>query len=85
MGRILPNLRTIRGNNLLLNYALTIYQNPHLKEVGLQKLTEISRGGVRITENKELCSAELTNWEGLCQEKELLHVVVRGNKNPGKQ
>lgn len=51
VGKLLPSLTTLRGDKLLLGYALVIYQLPHLQELGLNNLTEISRGAVRIVEN----------------------------------
>lgn len=50
-----PNLRVIGGHSLIMNYALVVYQNNDLRDVGLTKLTAIKNGGVRITENPRLC------------------------------
>lgn len=58
-----PNLRVIGGNPLIMNYALVIYQNQDLRQVGLTKLTIIKNGGVRITENPKLCYAKNINWD----------------------
>lgn len=83
MATLLPNLRIIRGNSLFLNYALIIFENPDLKEVGLNKLTEISNGGVRVATNNELCFASTVNWTDICRDK-TAHIVVEGNQDPSK-
>ena len=46
-----------------MNYALVIYQNQDLKNVGLTKLTVIKNGGVRIAENSRLCYTRNINWD----------------------
>ncbi|KFD68362.1 hypothetical protein M514_07346 [Trichuris suis] len=81
LGTIFPNLRIIRGNSLVYNYALVLFQNPHLREIGLSNLTEISKGGVRIFNNAELCYVNTVDWVKLCRE-DFAHVVVEGNKDP---
>lgn len=55
LGKMFPNLRVIGGHSLIMNYALVVYQNNDLRDVGLTKLTAIKNGGVRITENPRLC------------------------------
>ncbi|VDN23041.1 unnamed protein product [Gongylonema pulchrum] len=60
--RMFPNLRIIGGQELILNYALVIYQNTHLVEVGLPKLTAIINGGVRIMDNQQLCYSRYIDW-----------------------
>ena len=45
---IFPNLSIIRGRELFEGFALLVFSNPHLEEIGLTKLTSISRGGVHI-------------------------------------
>ncbi|CDW52984.1 insulin receptor [Trichuris trichiura] len=81
LGTVFPNLRIIRGNSLVYNYALVLFQNPHLREIGLSNLTEISKGGVRIFNNAELCYVNTVDWVKLCRE-DFAHVVVEGNKDP---
>uniref|UniRef100_A0A5S6QCV7 Tyrosine-protein kinase receptor n=1 Tax=Trichuris muris TaxID=70415 RepID=A0A5S6QCV7_TRIMR len=81
LGTIFPNLRIIRGNSLVYNYALVLFQNPQLREIGLTNLTEISKGGVRIFNNAELCYVNTVDWSKLCRE-DFAHVVVEGNKDP---
>lgn len=63
LNKIFPNLAVIRGNILFESYALVIYQNPQLSEVGLSNLRAIVKGGVRIEKNTFLCFAETVNWK----------------------
>lgn len=80
---LFPELRIIRGSNLVHNYALVLFQNPHLREVGLPKLTEISRGGVRIVDNNELCYADTVNWTAICRDG-YTPPFIDNNQNPSK-
>lgn len=83
LGDLLPNLRIIRGQTLVHNYALVIYQNPDMEEIRLPLLQEISQGGVRITENPKLCFADTVNWVRLVREKGS-HIYVKENGEPSK-
>uniref|UniRef100_A0AC35G5G4 Receptor L-domain domain-containing protein n=1 Tax=Panagrolaimus sp. PS1159 TaxID=55785 RepID=A0AC35G5G4_9BILA len=65
LNHIFPNLRIIGGQTLILNYALVIYQNDDFRFLGLDKLTIIRNGGVRITDNPKLCFARSINWESI--------------------
>uniref|UniRef100_A0A7E4UYN0 receptor protein-tyrosine kinase n=1 Tax=Panagrellus redivivus TaxID=6233 RepID=A0A7E4UYN0_PANRE len=65
LGHMFPNLRIIGGHSLIMNYALVIYQNDDLLDLGLNKLTTIRNGGVRITENARLCFIRYINWEDI--------------------
>uniref|UniRef100_A0AC34Q5S6 Receptor protein-tyrosine kinase n=1 Tax=Panagrolaimus sp. JU765 TaxID=591449 RepID=A0AC34Q5S6_9BILA len=65
LGKMFPNLRVIGGHSLIMNYALVIYQNPDLSNLGLSKLTVIRNGGVRITENPKLCFVRFINWDAI--------------------
>jgi len=44
---LFPNLSVIRGQLLLYNYALIIYEMPDLYDIGLVNLMQITRGSVR--------------------------------------
>uniref|UniRef100_A0A914DG32 receptor protein-tyrosine kinase n=1 Tax=Acrobeloides nanus TaxID=290746 RepID=A0A914DG32_9BILA len=59
-----------------MNYALVIYQNPDLRNVGLGKLTAIKNGGVRITENTKLCYSRYINWEKLLLSHDALRDLI---------
>ncbi|XP_043588860.1 insulin-like peptide receptor isoform X2 [Bombus pyrosoma] len=75
LSNLLPNLEVIRGNILLADYAFMVYEMQNLQEIGLKKLTEISRGGVRIEKNPALCYSNL-NWNLIVSAGE---VVIREN------
>jgi len=47
LSQLFPNLALIRGQNLIHNYALIIFELSSLENVGLTKLMRIARGGVR--------------------------------------
>lgn len=59
---LFPNLSVIRGTNLFFNYALVIFEMPHLRDVGLHSLGHILRGSVRIERNQELCHLSTIDW-----------------------
>lgn len=63
LGQIFPNLSVIRGRVLFEGYALYVYFNAHLEEIGLPKLQTIASGGVRIEKNDMLCFVKTINWE----------------------
>jgi hypothetical protein len=48
--QLFPNLSVIRGQSLVLDYALLISQMPNLQDVSLPNLT-ILRGGVAVVKN----------------------------------
>lgn len=50
---------------MLQDYALVIYKNENLEEIGLSGLTKILKGGVRVSNNKKLCYAETVDWEDI--------------------
>lgn len=61
LSQIFPNLSIIRGTKLFEGYALLVYHT-HLENIGLSKLTAITRGGVRIENNYSLCYVETIDW-----------------------
>jgi len=48
LSTLFPNLSVIRGQFLLYNYALVIFEMPDMYDVGLINLMQISRGSVRL-------------------------------------
>ncbi len=60
---ILPNLRLIRGYELLSGYAMVV-QNIDVNELILPKLTEISQGSVLVDQpsDKRLCNLARVDW-----------------------
>ena len=60
---ILPNLRIIRGEELLGNtYALVLVNVAVTREVIFPTLTEISRGNALIDGSNRICNLGLVNW-----------------------
>ncbi|EZA49388.1 hypothetical protein DMN91_008927 [Ooceraea biroi] len=62
LNKLFPNLEVIRGDILLTDYAFMIYEMKNLQEIGLNNLSKISRGGVRIEKNPALCFTNTLNW-----------------------
>ncbi|XP_028649838.1 insulin receptor-related protein-like isoform X1 [Erpetoichthys calabaricus] len=75
---LFPNLSVIRGNQLFFQYALVIFEMPHLRMIGLHSLTRIMRGAVRIEKNQELCHLSTVDWTLLMDSTENNDIV--GNK-----
>ena len=67
LGNIFPNLAVIRGkvSSLLWDYSLIIYRNNRLQELGLNSLTTILNGGVRIEKNINLCYLNTVRWTSI--------------------
>lgn len=90
----LENLRLIRGHTLFDNkYALAVMSNYHrndssenssitggLRELPLINLTEILKGGVKITHNPLLCNVETIKWLDIVQSNN--NVNVSGGTDP---
>ncbi|XP_041035673.1 insulin-like growth factor 1 receptor [Carcharodon carcharias] len=75
---LFPNLMVIKGVSLFFNYAMVIFEMPHLREVGLHRLTNIMRGDVRIEKNQELCHLSTIDWSLLLNSDE--NIYIFGNK-----
>ncbi|CAH1159729.1 unnamed protein product [Phaedon cochleariae] len=65
VGQLFPNLRVIRGTELLTDYAMVIYDMPHIREIGTDKLMFIARGFVKVDKCPHICFANTVDWEGL--------------------
>lgn len=76
---LFPNLSVIRGTNLFFNYALVIFEMPHLREIGLHSLGHVLRGSVRIERNQELCHLSTIDW-GLLLPDAVDNSYIVGNK-----
>jgi hypothetical protein len=48
-----------------MNYAIVIFQNIDLHEIGLHRLATIRNGGVRIVENPRLCYGQSIDWNAI--------------------
>lgn len=75
---LFPNLAVIKGTNLFFNYALVIFEMPHLREIGLRGLTNVLRGDVRIEKNQELCHLSTIDWSLIINSGE--NIFIFGNK-----
>ncbi|XP_018571455.1 insulin-like peptide receptor isoform X2 [Anoplophora glabripennis] len=62
VGKLFPNLMVIRGYELFTDYSLVIYNMPHLREIGTNKLMYIARGFVKVEKCPNLCYANTVNW-----------------------
>lgn len=81
LGQIFPNLRVIGGYNLIMDYALVVFENPTLTSLGLSKLRLIRNGGIAIIKNDNLCYAESINWGALLTEENKKHILVKNTKS----
>lgn len=77
LSQIFPNLSIIRGTTLFEGYALIVYYNPHLEDLGLSKLTTITRGGVRLENNIVLCYVETIAWKRIVNKDAEIAIEVR--------
>ena len=63
------------------DFALIIYQNEQIEEIGLRSLTHILRGGVRIESNPKLCYVKTIAWQAIVSPKyfndETMKIKVR--------
>ncbi|XP_049875333.1 insulin-like growth factor 1 receptor isoform X2 [Pectinophora gossypiella] len=65
VGQLFPNLRRIRGSQLINNYGLILHDMPNLREVGLYNLLKIDRGGVIIWGGPHTCYVDSINWNAI--------------------
>ncbi|XP_066503622.1 insulin-like growth factor 1b receptor [Hoplias malabaricus] len=82
LSTLFPNLTVIRGRNLFYNYALVIFEMKNLKDIGLYNLRNITRGGIRIEKNTELCYLDSVDWS-LIMDADFNNFIA-GNK-PSKE
>ncbi|EDW34212.1 GL22128 [Drosophila persimilis] len=80
---IFPKLRIIRGQALLFDqYALVVYENRNLRELGLVELLRIQNGFIRIETNPMLCFVETVDWMHLLGNRSQQHFSLKHNKPP---
>ncbi|XP_046968201.1 putative molluscan insulin-related peptide(s) receptor [Vanessa cardui] len=79
LSNLLPNLARIRGNTLLYNYALIIYDIAHLREIGLNSLLKIDRGGVIIWGGPLTCFVNTIDWNAIAPRSR--HVLSKPDKH----
>ncbi|EDW13659.2 insulin-like receptor [Drosophila mojavensis] len=82
LSQIFPNLSVIRGNILFESYALVVYQNRDLLDIGLSNLRAITNGGVRIERNLYLCFVKTVNWRKIVSKNATdSDIVLKFNRN----
>ncbi|XP_062849775.1 insulin receptor a [Trichomycterus rosablanca] len=81
LSALFPNLSVIRGNNLLFNFALVVFEMLHLKEIGLHSLTHISRGAVRVEKNPNLCYLATLDWSLILDSVEDNYILANRNED----
>ena len=78
----MPNLRLVRGEDLLGNrYALAV-QNSTISELILPRLTQITVGDVLFENSGELCNYKTINWNDILDNGNLTQVNTC--PNPGQ-
>ena len=83
---IFPNLAVIRGEKLFpvfseTQYALVVFKNLHLEELGLTGLRSIRKGAVRLDQNPRLCSGEVGDWKAITAAVPDDSNIIQGNRN----
>lgn len=82
---ILPNLAVIRGRveKQFQGYALVVYRNKGLQNLGLNSLTLIKQGGIKIEFNQKLCYLDYIRWQSLRDygEGKKYDLAMNGNSN----
>ena len=74
LANLFPNLVLIRGQQLIENYALMIYQMVSLTDIGLISLRLIQRGSVHIEQNPFLCYTTSLDWHYIINK--FVHQVI---------
>ncbi|KAL9873445.1 secreted decoy of InR [Glossina fuscipes fuscipes] len=79
--RLLPKLEIIRGADLLFDrYALVLYENRELQNIGLISLKQVLDGSVRIAANPNLCFTDTIDWISITGSA--TSFVLKNNKSP---
>lgn len=83
VGQLFPNLGSIRGGELFKGYAMVLYGNPDLENIGLSHLKSVKNGAVRIEKNEMLCYVNTVDWSMIMSnetlEKSLFEVSYTGD------
>ncbi|KAJ8986209.1 hypothetical protein NQ317_009915, partial [Molorchus minor] len=69
IGQLFPNLTVIRGQTLFYSYSFVIFEMSSLQEIGLNSLTDITRGMVQIDKNPSLCFVHTIDWDIIVHDK----------------
>ena len=59
---ILPNLRIIRGEDLIADRFALVVQDTNISDLILPKLTQITKGNARFENTGTLCNHRTINW-----------------------
>ncbi|XP_017486214.1 PREDICTED: insulin receptor isoform X2 [Rhagoletis zephyria] len=79
--QIFPHLQIIRGRQLLFDeFALVVYENRDLQDLGLKSLLRIQKGNIRIESNPSLCYVDTVNWVQLLGNSTQQHFWHKNNK-----
>ncbi|XP_016960369.1 insulin-like receptor [Drosophila biarmipes] len=81
LSQVFPNLNVIRGLSLLDGYALIVFSNADLLDLGLPRLRSITNGAVRIERNHKLCFERTVNWENIIANENQSQIVLTENSN----
>jgi hypothetical protein len=68
ISNLFPNLVRIRGEKLFKDYAMVLYGNADLENIGLSNLRNISNGAIRIEHNEMLCFVNSVDWSRIQSE-----------------
>ncbi|XP_072930210.1 putative molluscan insulin-related peptide(s) receptor [Epargyreus clarus] len=79
VGNLFPNLVRVRGETLVSNFALIIYEVPHLVDIGLYNLLKVDRGGVILYGGVSTCYMDSINWELITNGR---HVILSTDTFP---
>ncbi|XP_026277829.2 insulin-like receptor isoform X2 [Frankliniella occidentalis] len=80
LSTLFPNLAVIRGHELMMNYALVIYEMQNLNDIGLISLMTIKRGSIRIEKNPVLCYVDTIDWSYISSADTSEH-YIKNNKH----
>lgn len=80
LSKMFPNLRVIRGNTLVTDYAFIVFELFDLQDIGLQNLRFIGRGFVRIEKNPELCFSDTIDWTAIAPHTSIKDHFLQGNR-----
>ncbi|XP_068208063.1 insulin receptor-like isoform X2 [Palaemon carinicauda] len=76
---ILPQLSVIRGQELFHGYALVVMGNTYLERLGLDNVTDILNGSVRIEKNWLLCPGLDNRWKNVTTKSSEAKNVIQNN------
>jgi len=85
LARMFPNLAVIRGQTLFHNYAIVIFENNAIEDLGLQSLKRVVRGAIRVEKNAHLCYLNSIDWSLIMSpDVEYDHHFIYENGDPNQ-